>query len=183
MPNGTLRSFIQGPLTVEDDSLTVRDVFGMHGWDWSMLSFQIPNNILMEINSIPYSVRAIQGEDRLIWTGANRRDFDLKHAYALAMGSESDGGSFNGMWVWKLDTIPWVKTFIPLLGNWSAFKMVRTNDFIPLPSFKKKKKIFLLRKNILTSKNLKFPFFPTLMALGEPTHSKQKQKNKKQRIL
>lgn len=112
MPNGTLRSLIQGLLTTEDDSLTVKDVFGMHGWDWSMLSFQIPNNILMEINSIPNSMRAIQGEDRLIWTGANRGDFDLKHAYALAMGSESDGGSFNGMWVWKLDTIPQVKTFI-----------------------------------------------------------------------
>uniref|UniRef100_A0A7N2MK81 Reverse transcriptase zinc-binding domain-containing protein n=1 Tax=Quercus lobata TaxID=97700 RepID=A0A7N2MK81_QUELO len=28
------------------------------------------------------------------------------------MGSESDEGSFNGMWVWNLDTIPQVKTFI-----------------------------------------------------------------------
>ncbi|XP_075655213.1 uncharacterized protein LOC142625441 [Castanea sativa] len=66
----------------------------------------------MEINSIPYSVKAIQGEDRLIWMGANRGDFDLKHAYALAKGSELDAGSFNGMWVWKLDSIPWVKTFV-----------------------------------------------------------------------
>lgn len=66
----------------------------------------------MEVNSIPYSVRTFQGEDRMIWTGPNRGDFDLKHVYALAMGSESDEGTFNGMWVWKLDTIPQVKTFI-----------------------------------------------------------------------
>ena len=112
MPNGRLRDLIQGPLTVEDESLKVKDVFGLHGWDWSVLSFQLPNNILMEVNSIPYSVRAIQGEDRLIWSGANRGNFDLNHAYALAMGNESDAGPFNGMWVWKLDTIPRVKTFM-----------------------------------------------------------------------
>ena len=86
MPNGRLRDLIQGPLTVEDESLKVKDVFGLHGWDWSVLSFQLPNNILMEVNSIPYSVRAIQGENRLIWSGANRGNFDLNHAYALAMG-------------------------------------------------------------------------------------------------
>ena len=66
----------------------------------------------MEISFIPYSVRTVQGEDRLLWSGANRGDFDLKHAYALAMGSDSDAGFFNGKWVWKLDTIPRIKAFI-----------------------------------------------------------------------
>ena len=28
------------------------------------------------------------------------------------MGSDLDTGSFNGKWVWKLDTIPRVKAFI-----------------------------------------------------------------------
>ena len=86
MPNGRLRDLIQGPLIVEDESLKVKDVFGLNGWDWSVLSFQLPNNILMEVDSIPYSVRPIQWEDRLIWSGANRGNFDLNHAYALAMG-------------------------------------------------------------------------------------------------
>lgn len=112
MPKGTLRSLIQGPLNAEDDSLKVKDVFGIHGWDWTILSFQLPNNVLMEISSIPYSMRSVQGEDRLTWTGANWGDFDLKHAYALAMGCESVGGAFTRNWVWKLDTIPRVKTFI-----------------------------------------------------------------------
>lgn len=112
MPDGTLRSLIQGPLNAKDVSLKVKDVFGIHGWDWSILSFQLPSNVLVEINSIPYSVRSVQGEDRLTWTGANRGDFDLKHAYALAMGCESIGGAFTGKWVWKLDIIPQIKTFI-----------------------------------------------------------------------
>ena len=106
MPNGNLRSLIQGSLACEDESLKVKDVFGLHGWDWSLLSFHFPNNIIMDISSIPYSVHSVQGEDRLLWLGDNRGDFDLKHAYALAMESDSDTDSFNGKWVWNLDTIP-----------------------------------------------------------------------------
>ena len=112
MSNGSLRSLIQGPLACEDESLKVKYVFGLHGWDWSLLSFHFPNNILMEISSIPYSVRTVQGGDRLFWSRANRGDFNLKHAYDLAMGGDSNAGSFNGKWVWKLDTIPRVKAFI-----------------------------------------------------------------------
>lgn len=29
MPNGRLRDLIQGPLTIEDESLKVKDVFGL----------------------------------------------------------------------------------------------------------------------------------------------------------
>ena len=65
MPNGRLRDLIQVPLIVEDESLKVKDVFELHGWDWSVLSFQIPNSVIMEVNFIPFSVRAIQGEDKL----------------------------------------------------------------------------------------------------------------------
>ena len=39
MPNGSLRSIIQGSLACEDESLKMKDVFGLHGWDWSFLSF------------------------------------------------------------------------------------------------------------------------------------------------
>ena len=112
LPRGSLRSTIQGPLNADDEVLRVKDVFGINGWDWSSLSFHIPNQVLLEINSIPITVRANQGEDRLIWAGANQGDFDLKYAYALAMGNEAKDEDFNGSWVWKLDTIPRVKTFI-----------------------------------------------------------------------
>lgn len=112
LPHGTVRSLIQGPLNAEDESLQVKDVFGINGWDSSSISFHIPNHVLVEINSIPLSVRTNQGEDRLIWEGSNRGDFDLKHAYALAMGGELAEEAFNGDWVWKLETIPWIKTFI-----------------------------------------------------------------------
>ena len=65
MPNGSLRTIIQGPLTVEAEALKVKDIFGLKGWDWSKVSFQLPTQVLMDINSIPFSIRADQGGDRL----------------------------------------------------------------------------------------------------------------------
>ena len=50
----------------------------------------------------------------MFWSGVNQGDFDLKHAYDLAMGSDSDAGSFNGKWVWKLTPFLELK---PLFGN------------------------------------------------------------------
>ena len=66
----------------------------------------------MEINSIPYSVRSTNGEDRLNWNGANRGDFDLKSTYAIATECSDEGGVFTGTWVWKVDTLPRIKTFM-----------------------------------------------------------------------
>ena len=112
MPNGSLRTIIQGPLTVEDEALKVKDIFGLQGWDWSKVSFQLPTQVLMDINSIPFSIRADQRGDRLTWVGANRGDFDLKHAYSIATGCGTNGEAFSRQWVWKIETLPRIKTFI-----------------------------------------------------------------------
>ena len=63
------------------------------GWDWSNLSFQIPDSILGEIRSIPHSTTSNNGNDRLTWIGDNRGDFDLKSAYALAIDCKVGDGS------------------------------------------------------------------------------------------
>ncbi|KAL0012521.1 hypothetical protein SO802_007629 [Lithocarpus litseifolius] len=79
-----LRTLIQGPLLEEEESLQVKEVFRPLGWDWSKISVQIPNDILMEINAMPCYLGASIEEDRLIWNGGKHRDFALKSAYSLA---------------------------------------------------------------------------------------------------
>ena len=74
--NGPLRDLIQGPLLEEEERHKVKDVFGPNGWDWSKLSIQIPNAVLMEIKAMPYSFRSSNEEDRMIWNGANRGNFE-----------------------------------------------------------------------------------------------------------
>ena len=47
VPNGSFRTLIQGPLTVEDEAIRVKDVFGPQGWDWSRISFKLPSQVLI----------------------------------------------------------------------------------------------------------------------------------------
>ena len=90
----------------------MKEVLGIGGWDWSKLSFQIPDSILEEIRSIPFSMTSNNENDRLTWIGDNRGDFDLKSAYAMAIDCKVGDGKFTGTWVWKLKTLPRIKTFI-----------------------------------------------------------------------
>ncbi|KAF3961035.1 hypothetical protein CMV_014300 [Castanea mollissima] len=48
----------------EEEQLQVRDVLRRDGWDWSDISLQIPEEILMEIRAIPYSITAPNVGDR-----------------------------------------------------------------------------------------------------------------------
>ena len=110
--NGPLRSLIQGPIAAEEEHLKVRDVLRTDGWDWSDISLQIPKEVLMEIRSIPYSMTAPNEDDKLVWNGKNKGDFDLKSAYTLAIGSMDGDDKFTGRWIWKSETLPRIKTFL-----------------------------------------------------------------------
>nr|XP_023900980.1 uncharacterized protein LOC112012837 [Quercus suber] len=82
-----------------EECLKVKDVFGSNGWDWSKLSIQIPNVVLMEIKAMPYSLRSTNEEDRMIWNRANRGDFELKSTYTLATKCSKEEEEFKGSWV------------------------------------------------------------------------------------
>ncbi|KAL4620119.1 hypothetical protein ACB092_06G130400 [Castanea dentata] len=84
------------PFAVEEEQLQVRDVLRTDGWDWSDISLQIPEVILMEIRAIPYSITAPNVGDRLVWNCENKGDFDLKSAYNLAMGFKDEADKFTG---------------------------------------------------------------------------------------
>lgn len=51
----------------EEESLKIVDVarIGLGEWDWSKLSFQVSESILMGIKSIPFSILTSIGEDQL----------------------------------------------------------------------------------------------------------------------
>ena len=51
-------------------------------------------------------------DDRLVWNGENKGDFDLKSAYNLAIGSMDGGDKFTGRWIWKSETLLRIKTFL-----------------------------------------------------------------------
>ena len=63
---------------------------GYGEWDWSRLSFQLLDSILMSIKSIPFSILNSREEDRLSWSDSNLGEFDLKSAYVLATGCSTE---------------------------------------------------------------------------------------------
>ena len=107
-----LRALIQGPLLEEEERLQVKEVFGPHGWNWSKIYVQVSNDIIMEINAMPYSLGASIEEDRLIWNGDNHGDFEFKSAYSLATRCSEEEEEFMGFWVWKVDTLMRIKSFM-----------------------------------------------------------------------
>ena len=110
--SGPLRLAIQGPLLEEEENLLVKDINGPGRWDWSKLSFLLPDAILMELKSIPHTTLVSSMEDRLIWSGTSHGDFDLKSAYYLAMNFQDPPTLSSGQWVWKMETLPHIKFFI-----------------------------------------------------------------------
>ena len=52
-----------------------------------------------------------RGSDELIWASSPQGIFELRSAYKLAMGFE-DSTPFSASWIWKMDTLPRIKTFL-----------------------------------------------------------------------
>ena len=62
----------------------VKDIASIGGWNWDIVPFDIPQDIKMEIQAIPY-VLAASSKDRLMWRDSLRGDFNLRSAYSMAV--------------------------------------------------------------------------------------------------
>lgn len=108
---GTLISLIQGPLTLVEESLLVKDAIRNGQWDIPYFSFEIPTHLLLTFKAIPIR-KASTSSDKLSWDGNAKGNFDSNHAYKLAFEEESPHPSFEGKWLWKLNTLPKIQIFL-----------------------------------------------------------------------
>ena len=79
------------------------------GWDWDQIPFDFPPEIKFLFQAIPIPLIG-RGSDRLAWVNNPRGDFNLKSAYSLAMGPDTNMASAN--WIWKSMMLPRIKTFL-----------------------------------------------------------------------
>ena len=105
-----LRSIIQGPLTTESYGLKIKDVVSMDVWNWNLLQMEVPKEVRRKIQATPFPYVAMN-EDKLAWNPSPKGSFDLKSAYLLASEPLPDP-AFQGKWIWKLDTLLRIQTFI-----------------------------------------------------------------------
>ena len=107
---GPVRQMIQGPLSLADHQLRIRDIFKDGVWDWGCLSCVIPQHIKFVIQATLCAL-ASSGWDRLAWSALTQDNFDLKSAYKIAMG-DLHAEEFSRKWIWNIDILPRIKTFV-----------------------------------------------------------------------
>lgn len=68
--------------------------------------------------------RIANEEDCLIWAATSNGEFNLNNAYLLACELKDSSNSFNGKWIWKLNVLPRIQSFI-----WLCFhKSIATRE-------------------------------------------------------
>ena len=111
LSKGPLRNLIHGPLTQDAIHLEIKDVLTDMGWDWSLVPFDLPLDIKSLIQAIPTPITS-RGRNRISWMGNLKGTFDLRSAYSIAMGIEADMVVHDFGWIWKLNTLPRIKTLL-----------------------------------------------------------------------
>nr|POE44776.1 hypothetical protein CFP56_77279 [Quercus suber] len=114
-----LRELVEGPLTREDMQLTIAEFRSNFEWKWEALSFVLPPCIKEKIRAIP--IREFgSGEDNLMWKFTKDGDFSTNSAYQSILKDVGVENIFKGAWIWKLDTIPKIMSFLWLCMHNSA---------------------------------------------------------------
>ncbi|KAK9994007.1 hypothetical protein SO802_023710 [Lithocarpus litseifolius] len=118
LPCGPLCNFIEGPLTCDEEHLTVQQGANPRfSGDACNVSFELPDQVLSLIKAVPFTLNQ-DAEDTLTWAFSKDGSFSLKSAYLLARGSNPlNLGSSSLSWIWKADTHPRVQFFLWLCSH------------------------------------------------------------------
>ena len=109
---GPIRRLIEGPLSFQEDALTVWDVKEL---GVANLSLQLPNFILQAISTTPFA-NNVELQDSSVWAFSKNGDFSLSVAYVMAKGLNPLNLCTSPIsWIWKIKLSPRI-IFFPLAG-------------------------------------------------------------------
>jgi ribonuclease HI len=110
--NKPLREVIQGPIPPLEECFCVVDVIeGVGFWDFSKISFNLPDNIRDAIRAVNVCSLSNQ-EDSIAWDSSDG-GFSLGQAYQLARKQQNVvNRPNNSMWLWKVKTSPRILFFL-----------------------------------------------------------------------
>ncbi|KAL3503653.1 hypothetical protein ACH5RR_038102 [Cinchona calisaya] len=133
-----LRSILHGPLTHGEDLITINQVFSDNqGWNFSLISLELPLDILNSISAIPRQVYT-NVENTLCWGNDISGKFNTKETYDLCLNLHGKLPPLQApnAWIWKLKTSNKIKHFFWLCAQ----------DRLPTKSL-------LFKRNILPDAN------------------------------
>ena len=109
LPNGTLRSLIEGPLSRDEDKVMLHQCFDIGtGWNLQNNFFVLSDQILESMKATPFSCDSdTNAEDSLMWAYSKNGSFSLSSSYLLARGLNPLNLDTIAMsWVWKIAAPP-----------------------------------------------------------------------------
>ena len=115
----SLRELIEGPLTRDDMRFTIADFRDNNDWKWESLSFVLPPSIKEKIQAIPFQDYGSR-EDMLLWKFTKDGDFYSNSAYVSILADLGEINTFKGAWIWKVDSLPKIISFLWLCMHKSA---------------------------------------------------------------
>ena len=111
MRGQSLRELIEGPLTRDDMRFTIADFRDNNDWKWESLSFVLPPSIKEKIQAIPFQDYGSR-EDMLLWKFTKDGDFSSNSAYVSILADSGEINTFKGAWIWKVDSLPKIISFL-----------------------------------------------------------------------
>ncbi|XP_075659165.1 uncharacterized protein LOC142629055 [Castanea sativa] len=92
----SLRGMIEGPLKQEELNLRVSDLYSCQGWNWDLISFDLPFSIKEKIKAIPIQMIG-SGRDMVMWKFSKNGEFTTTSAYKLAHQGDENAAQFSGI--------------------------------------------------------------------------------------
>ena len=105
------RELIEGPINKMESNITVVDMLQGNDWNWNALSLELLANILEKIKATPIRMYRDR-KDTLSWSLSKDGEFSLALAYLLAIPDGNHDIPFLGEWIWKVDTLPRIQSFL-----------------------------------------------------------------------
>ena len=102
---------IEGPLRKGEQNLTVADLCCSQNWKWELISFDLPQPIKEKIKAVPIQLHG-SGRDTMTWKFSNNGEFTASSVYRLANQREEPATQFHSLWIWRLDILPRITTFL-----------------------------------------------------------------------
>jgi len=91
--------------------LTMEDIRGKYRWNWKLLTFDLLEIIKDKIKAIPIQNYGHR-KDTIMWKHTKDGEFSTNSAYILSIKGVSPSPVFKGSWIWKLDILPKITTFL-----------------------------------------------------------------------
>lgn len=102
-----LRQAIQGPTTIQDESLTIKDIRTNNTWDLKKLAFELPKPL---INSILSITPTESPKDIPTWALIENGKFTSNSCYKVVSNINKNLPDFS--WIWNLKCLNKIKYFL-----------------------------------------------------------------------